>query len=102
MHLAGAGTVLFVVPPTPAVPAVGSIAPTLDRQRIESYRQVLRALPLSFTDGIAVADMAGWLAAHPDPPARADGLHWTLDGAVEVADDFLVPAISAGCLTTRR
>ena len=94
MHLAGAGTVLFVVPPTPAVPAVGSIAPMLDPQRIEGYRQVLRALPLSFTDGIAVADMAGWLAAHPDPPARADGLHWTLDGAVEVAADFLVPAIS--------
>ncbi len=60
MHAAGAGTVLFVVPPTPDVPAVGKIAPMLDPARIEAYRQVLRALPLSFTDGIAVADMAGW------------------------------------------
>jgi hypothetical protein len=93
MHTAGARTVLFVIPPTPDVPAVGNIAPMLDPERIDSYRRVLRALPLSFTEGIAVADMATWLAAHPDPPARADGLHWALDAAVEVADSFLVPAI---------
>jgi hypothetical protein len=84
MHTAGAGTVLFVIPPTPAVPAVGNIAAMLDSERIEGYRRVLRALPLSFTEGIAVADLATWLEDHPDPPARADGLHWTLDAAVEV------------------
>ena len=95
MHAAGAGTVLFVIPPTPDLPAVGNIAPMLDPDRIEAYRQVLRALPLSFTDGIAVADLAAWYAAHPRPPERADGLHWTLDGAVEVADDYLVPEILA-------
>ncbi len=93
MHTSGAGTVLFVIPPTPAVPAVGNIAAMLDPERIEGYRRVLRALPLSFTEGIAVADLAAWLEAHPDPPARADGLHWTLDAAVEVAEDFLIPAI---------
>ncbi len=93
MHMAGAGTVLFVIPPTPAVPAVGNIAAMLDPDRIEGYRRVLRALPLSFTEGIAVADMATWLAGHRDPPTRSDGLHWTLDAAVEVADSFLVPAI---------
>jgi peptidoglycan/LPS O-acetylase OafA/YrhL len=93
MHRAGAGTVLFVIPPTPAVPAIGNIAAMLEPERIEGYRRVLRALPLSFTEGIAVADMASWLADLPDPPARADGLHWTLDAAVEVADTFLVPAI---------
>jgi peptidoglycan/LPS O-acetylase OafA/YrhL len=93
MHMAGAGTVLFVIPPTPEVPAVGNIAPMLDPERIDGYRRVLRALPLSFTEGIAVADMATWLADHSDPPVRADGLHWTLDAAVEVANDFLAPAI---------
>ena len=30
MHAAGAGTVLFVIPPTPALPAIGDIAPMLD------------------------------------------------------------------------
>jgi hypothetical protein len=95
MHAAGAGTVLFVIPPTPDLPAVGNIAPMLDPVRIEAYRQVLRALPLSFTDGIGVADMASWNVAHGDPPARPDGLHWTLDSAVEVAEDFLVPEILA-------
>jgi peptidoglycan/LPS O-acetylase OafA/YrhL len=93
MHAAGAGTVLFVIPPTPDMPAVGSIAPLLDVDRIEAYRRVLRALPLSFTEGIAVADLATWYAAQAEPPRRTDGVHLSLDGAVEVADAFLVPAI---------
>jgi peptidoglycan/LPS O-acetylase OafA/YrhL len=93
MQAAGAGTVLFVVPPTPDVPAIGRIAPMLDGERIEAYRRVVRALPLSFTDGIAVADMASWYAAQHDPPARTDGVHFSLDGAVEVAEAFLVPEI---------
>ena len=95
MHAAGAGNVLFVVPPTPDVPAVGKIAALLDPARIEAYRQVLRALPLSFTDGIAVADMAGWYDTQEDPPARPDGLHWELDSAVRVADEYLVPELLA-------
>jgi hypothetical protein len=93
IHLAGADSVLFVIPPTPALPAIGDIAAMLDPARIDGYRQVLRALPLSFSEGVAVADMAAWLEAHPDPPARADGLHWTPDAAVEVAETYLVPAI---------
>ena len=94
MHAAGAGTVLFVIPPTPALPATGAIAPMLDPHRIDAYRHVLRQLPNRLTDGIAIADLATWLEAQRDPPDRADGLHWTLDGAVEVATEFLVPEIS--------
>ena len=94
MHAAGAATVLFVIPPTPALPAIGDIAPMLDRRRIAAYRNVLRELPRRFPDGVAIADMASWYDAQGDPPSRADGLHWTLDAAVEVAEEFLVPAIS--------
>jgi peptidoglycan/LPS O-acetylase OafA/YrhL len=96
MHAAGAGTVLFVIPPTPDVPAVGNIAPMLDTDRIDAYRRVVRALPLSFTDGIAVADLASWYDAQPHPPKRTDGVHFSLDGAVQVADQFLVEEILNG------
>jgi hypothetical protein len=62
----------------------------LDPARVDAYRQVLRALPLS-SPAVEVADLAAWMEATPDPPDRADGLHLTLDGAVEVTTDFLLP-----------
>ena len=95
MHAAGAGTVLFVIPPTPTLPAIGDIAPMLDRRRIEAYRQVLAGAPAALHR--TASPSPTWprgTTAQGDPPSRADGLHWTLDGAVEVAEEFLVPAIS--------
>jgi hypothetical protein len=75
----GADRVVWVVPPKPSLPPVGDLAPMLDDDRIEAYRRVVRALPLSFPGDVSVADLAAWLAAQPDPPERYDGLHWTLD-----------------------
>jgi peptidoglycan/LPS O-acetylase OafA/YrhL len=95
---AGATRVIWVIPPKADLPAVGDLAPMLDDDRIESYRRVLRALPLSFPGQVVTIDLAGWLAAEPDPPERYDGLHWTLDGAVRVTEEFLVPEIVAALL----
>jgi len=96
---AGAGTVVWVIPPAPALPATGDLAPMLDPDRIDAYRRVVRALPVSFPGRVVVADMASWTEGEADPPERFDGLHWTLDGAVQVADEFLVPAVLASALT---
>lgn len=96
---AGAGRVVWVIAPTPALPAVGDLAPMLEPDRIEAYRRVVRALPLSFPGLVSVADMAAWMEAHDDPPRRFDGLHWTLDAAVRVADEFLVPTVLGAALT---
>jgi peptidoglycan/LPS O-acetylase OafA/YrhL len=95
---AGATRVIWVVPPTPSLPPVGDLAPMLEDDRIAAYRRVLRALPLSFPGQVVTIDLAAWLAAQPDPPERYDGLHWTLDGAVRVTEEFLVPEIFATLL----
>jgi len=95
---AGAGIVMWVVPPTPNLPAYGDLAPMLEPDRIEAYRRVVRALPVSFPGQVVVADLATWLDEQSDPPDRRDGLHWTLDGAVEVTEEFLVPQIFAAAL----
>jgi peptidoglycan/LPS O-acetylase OafA/YrhL len=95
---AGAGRVVWVIPPKPALPPVGDLAPMLEDDRIDAYRRVVRALPLSFPGQVVVADLAGWLAAQDDPPERHDGLHWSLDGSVRVAEEFLVPTIFAAVL----
>jgi hypothetical protein len=92
---AGATRVIWVIPPKADLPAVGRLAPMLEDDRIEAYRRVLRALPLSFPGQVVTIDLAGWLAAEPHPPERYDGLHWTLDGAVRVTEEFLVPEIVA-------
>ena len=89
----GADRVVWVIPPKPSLPPVGDLAPMLDDDRIEAYRRVVRALPLSFPGDVAVADLDAWLGAQPDPPERYDGLHWTLDAAVQVTDEFLVPEV---------
>ena len=92
---AGAGHVLWVVPPVPHLPAVGDVAPMLDPARIDAYARVVRALPLSFPGRVSVVDMAAWMDGQHDPPDRPDGLHFSLDGAVEVADRLLMPALAA-------
>lgn len=96
---AGAGTVIWVIPPTPALPPIGELAPMLDADRIDAYRRVVRALPVSFPDRVVVADMASWIDRAAEPPERFDGLHWTLDGAVQIADEFLAPAVVSAALT---
>lgn len=95
---AGATRVLWVIPPKADLPAVGTLAPMLEDDRIEAYRRVLRALPLSFPGQVVTIDLAGWLAAQPEPPERYDGLHWTLDAGVRVTEEFLVPEIFATLL----
>ncbi len=95
---AGAGVVIWVIPPIPALPAVGDLAPMLEPDRIDAYRRVIRALPLSFPGQVVVADMAAWIDGQDRVPERFDGLHWTLDGSVRVTDEFLAPAIFAAVL----
>jgi len=95
---AGAGVVIWVIPPTPSLPAIGALAPLLDPDRIDAYRRVVRALQLSFPGQVVVADMASWLDGLDDPPERFDGLHWTLDGSVRVTDEFLAPLVFATVL----
>ena len=95
---AGAGVVIWVIPPTSALPAVGDLAPMLESDRIDAYRRVIRALPLSFPGYVVVADMASWIDGQDRVPERFDGLHWTLDGSVRVTDEFLAPTIFAAIL----
>ena len=92
---AGAGHVLWVVPPVPDLPAIGDLAPMLDPARIEAYDRVVRTLPLSFPGRVGIVDMAAWMLAQHDAPDRPDGLHFSLDGAVAVADRLLMPAAVA-------
>ncbi len=87
-----------------ATSAVGSIAPMLDARSHRDARitaGVLRALPLSFTDGIAVADLASvvrratapaeahrWRAtSHSTAPSRSPTSSWSPEilGAAEGA-----------------
>ena len=67
---AGATRVIWVIPPKADLPAVGHLAPMLDDDRIEAYRRVLRALPLSFPGQVVTIDLAGWLGGRTGP-ARA-------------------------------
>ena len=92
---AGVGHVLWVIPPVPDLPAIGDLAPMLDPARIEAYDRVVRALPLSFPGRVGVVDMAAWMLGQHDAPDRPDGLHFSLDGAVDVADRLLMPAAVA-------
>ena len=78
-----------------ALPAIGDLAPMLDPARIAAYDRVVRTLPVSFPGRVGVVDMAAWMLGQHDAPDRPDGLHFSLDGAVDVADRLLMPAAVA-------
>lgn len=89
---AGAGEVIWVVPPIPQYYAVGENAWSVDPARFAAYRAVLDRLA-EWSDHVTVADVLAWIDGADDRPDTDDGLHWSLDGAVQVTDEFLAPVI---------
>ena len=97
---AGAGHVLWVVPPVPDLPAIGDLAPMLDRRASRPTTGCCGPCRSAFPDGVGVVDMAAWMLGQDDAPDRPDGLHFSLDGAVDVADRLLMPAAEAAASGT--
>lgn len=89
---AGAGDVMWVMPPIPRFYAAGEAAWSVDPARFAAYRGVLDRLA-AWSDRVTVADVPGWIASTGDEPDTDDGLHWTLDGAIDVTEQFLAPLI---------
>jgi peptidoglycan/LPS O-acetylase OafA/YrhL len=60
--------------------------PESDPARMAAVRAIIDDVAASYGDRVAVVDLAGWVAAHPDDGAlRRDGVHFTDDSTVEVA-----------------
>jgi peptidoglycan/LPS O-acetylase OafA/YrhL len=96
---AGAGDVLWAVPP---VPAVGYREPQrylLDPQRYARYAEALQTVADRHPGQVAVLDVAGWIAAQPGPFERPDGLHWSPDASARLAAELLGPTLVAAALT---
>ncbi len=89
---AGAGDVVWVMPPIPRFYAVGEGAWAVDPERFAAYRRVLDRLA-AWSDRAAVADVPAWIDERGERPDTDDGLHWTLDGAIDVTEEFLGPLI---------
>jgi len=89
---AGAGMVLWLLPPVPLFPHEGSWALTLDPERQQAYRDVVVGLADRFSR-VAVGDLATWIVDVDDPPARDDGLHLSPAGADETTERYLVPLL---------
>ncbi len=91
----GVGKVLWVAPPTPDLPASGSMLRAVDPLIRQRYREVLAELESAFPGRAVVVDLAAWMASTTDPPDREDGLHYSEAGARELADRYLGPVVVA-------
>lgn len=96
---AGATDVLWVVPPVPEVEFGVEQQHLRDPARYARYAEALEDVAARHPGQVAVIDLAGWVAAQPVPVDRPDGLHWSKDGATEIADGFLGPVLVAAALS---
>ncbi len=92
----GVPSVIWVVPPPPAMPMEGGAH---DPARFERYEAALRAVAAEYPGQVEVVDLDGWLAAEGWQPERPDGLHLSPAAAEELAGRFLVPAAVTAVVT---
>jgi peptidoglycan/LPS O-acetylase OafA/YrhL len=95
----GVHKVLWVAPPAPDLPATGSMTRVVDPVIRDRYRGCLATIEAAFPGRAVVLDLAGWLAAQPDPPERYDGLHFSKSGAEQVAARYLGPLAVAAAVS---
>ncbi len=90
-------TVVLLLSPDIEVGRTDGRAPTdafpeSDPDRMEHFRELLRA-EAARSERVHLVDLASWLASHPhERELRPDGVHFTADTALEVAE-WLAPTI---------
>ncbi len=90
-------TVVLLLSPDIEVGRTDGRAPTdpfpeSDPDRMERFRDLLRA-EAARSERVHLVDLASWLASQPDErDLRPDGVHFTADTALEVAE-WLAPTI---------
>ncbi|HEY8544769.1 MAG TPA: acyltransferase family protein [Acidimicrobiales bacterium] len=78
-------------------PPLDERPPEFDPARMELYNDMIRELAEE-REGVVVVDLAAYAASLPPDELeriRPDGVHWSFEGAVQIAEDFLGPAVVA-------
>lgn len=94
--------VMWVLPPLVELGTVDGRPPaeprsTSDPDRMERFREISRDVAEARPGKVELIDLAGWMATLPggelDPDLRPDGVHFTNEAALTVADAWLGPEI---------
>jgi hypothetical protein len=96
---AGVPRVAWVVPPEPLIPRSGEPAELDDPARWATLRLAIEHVRARRPDVVTVVDLARWEARHPADDRRPDGLHYSVEAATAIADEFLAPRLIAAALS---
>ena len=95
LFAAGAPRVVWLKAPTPLPSLVGGDDTQVQPARHSALRRAIESVGFS-RPKVHVVDFAAWLATQPvgqDRAARVDGVHWSSDASLLIADEYLGPVL---------
>jgi peptidoglycan/LPS O-acetylase OafA/YrhL len=101
LEAAGVPRVAWIVPPRPVAPFLEDRIHMADPVRYGIQERTIRTVAGEHPDLIEVIDLADWMDGRGilvDGTRRPDGVHFSPEASVEIADDFLAPAIITAAL----